>query len=88
MMLPEESEPWLPAWEDLNSPLLMLSPLLLLLLVRLLGSSRLRFDADASSIHRVGGSPSGLLIILLLVVGMISFRSLIQNSISGSSEDE
>ncbi|MCO5546919.1 hypothetical protein L7F22_000358 [Adiantum nelumboides] len=79
MLMPEEGESWLPEFGEM-SPLLMLSPLLLLLLVRFLGSSQLRFDADASSIHRVGGSSTGIVLILLLVVGLISFRSLLQPS--------
>lgn len=73
--------------EEINPTMVMLSPVLLLILIRWLSQRnppRTFFfsDMDPSAIHRVGGSPVGVAFILLLVLLMIWYQS------SGEDESE
>jgi len=66
--------------EEINPTMVMLSPVLLLILIRWLSQrkpTRSFFfsDVDPSTIHRVGGSPVGVAFILLLVLLMIWYQS-------------
>jgi predicted membrane-bound dolichyl-phosphate-mannose-protein mannosyltransferase len=73
--------------EEISPTMVMLSPLLLLILIRWLSqrnAPRSFFfnDVDPSAIHRVGGSPVGVAFILVLVLLMIWYQS------SGEDESE
>ena len=67
--------------EEISPTMLMLSPVILLILIRWLShrnSTRRSFffsEVDPSSIHRAGGSPVGVAIILSLVLLMIWYQS-------------
>ncbi|CAI0476394.1 unnamed protein product [Linum tenue] len=62
---------------------LMLSPLLLLLLVHCLSAGGRRFSLyiplpERDSLHRAGGSPWGVAVVLVFLVFMVSYQSALQ----------
>lgn len=80
----------LESFSELISPLgLVLVPVLLLLLIRVLSSDRCAsfsdiLAAEPDSIHRVGGSPVGVALVLLLVILLVYSRI----SLFGSGDDD
>lgn len=67
--------------EEISPTMVMLSPVMLLILIRWLSYRNTRrsplffSEVDPSSIHRAGGSPVGVAFILLLVLLMIWYQS-------------
>lgn len=87
-LLPEDVE--VPSFENLR-PLLIISPIFLLLLVRFLasrGGRGLGIRTDPATIHRVSGSSIGLALILFLVVAMIWYQSDFQESWGFATHNE
>jgi ABC-type Co2+ transport system permease subunit len=69
---------------ELLSPVgLLLLPVCLLLLIRLLSSDRgaaaladvFAFGGSPDAVHRVGGSPVGIALVLLLILTLLYYRS-------------
>jgi ABC-type Co2+ transport system permease subunit len=69
---------------ELLSPVgLLLLPVCLLLLIRLLSSDRgaaaladvFAFGGSPDAVHRVGGSPVGVALVLLLILALLYYRS-------------
>ncbi|XP_068662254.1 uncharacterized protein [Aristolochia californica] len=84
------SEAMLESFAEIMSPLgLLLLPVILLLLIRFLSSDRgvslsEIFAGEPDSIHRVGGSPVGVALILLLIIFLLYNRI----SLFGSGDDD
>ncbi|KAF3795773.1 hypothetical protein EJ110_NYTH04491 [Nymphaea thermarum] len=78
--------------QEIISPTgMMLLPLTLLLLIRFLSTKRPTFfsdiltaTGDPASIHRVGGSPVGVALILIILLFLVYYRS----SLNGEGEEE
>lgn len=85
-----DGEAILESFSDVLSPLgLLLVPVLLLLLIRVLSSDRCAsfsdiLAAEPDSIHRVGGSPVGVALLLLLLIVLLYSRV----SLFGSGDDD
>eukprot|EP01018_Ginkgo_biloba_P030234 Gb_17861 [translate_table: standard] len=66
--------------EEISPAMVMAAPVVLVIIIKCLSSDRnissyFFNDADPSSIHRVGGSPVGVALVLLMVLLMIWYQS-------------
>ncbi|KAG8097302.1 hypothetical protein GUJ93_ZPchr0013g35292 [Zizania palustris] len=81
---------------ELLSPVgLLLLPLFLLLLIRVLSSDRgaaaladvFAFGGSPDAVHRVGGSPIGVALVLILILALLYYRSALFG-VGGGDDDE
>ncbi|CAN6468134.1 unnamed protein product [Victoria cruziana] len=78
--------------QEIISPTgMMLLPLILLLLIRFLSTRRPTFfsdiltaNGDPSSIHRAGGFPVSVVLILIILLFLVNYRSIL----NGGGEEE